>query len=88
MTHYTMGDILQADDGSAGATTTDGGDDETAVGVGEKGERKEKEKGEESTPPPTLATYILSASVSGNDGRVKLPKPIAFTMRHIKVLIL
>ena len=48
-------------------------------------EGKEEKKSKAATPPPKLASYILSASVGGYEGRVELPQPISFTMSHIKV---
>lgn len=73
MTHYTIGDILQDTSSSSSAS---GGTDDGLTGT------QEQKKNEVS--PLQLASYILSASVSGNDQPVKLPKPISFTMRHIK----
>ena len=84
MTHYTMGDILEdaadaAGDADNGIVVADDGGKALEV------DEEEDQTSTDAQPPPKLASYILSASVSGYEGRVKLLEPISFTMTHIKV---
>ena len=91
MTHYTMGDILQdasssSSSSSSSSVKTNGDSSAPSGDVPKENPREERKKEErKKAPEPELASYIVSASISGNDQPTRLPKPISFTMRHIKV---
>ncbi|XP_025110170.1 adhesion G protein-coupled receptor L1-like [Pomacea canaliculata] len=86
MTHYTMGDILGD---TAGGDKADEGkkpDDTVHTRPGDSSKDAADDVKQE-TPAPKLASYILSASVGGQgEGRVKLPQPVTFTMKHLKMV--
>ncbi|XP_025108871.1 cell wall protein DAN4-like isoform X3 [Pomacea canaliculata] len=86
MTHYTMGDILGD---TAGGDKADEGkkpDDTVHTRPGDSS-KDDADDVEQETPAPKLASYILSASVGGQgEGRVKLPQPVTFTMKHLKMV--
>ena len=84
-----MGDILEESIDHGTDVAINGDSDDHPVTSNESGEKETEvqkaEQTEEVIRRPKLASYILSASVGGNEEPVQLPEPISFTMKHIKV---